>query len=130
MARKDLVARIGRLAKAVAITDRKGDDAGVEKWSIRLADASTTLAVMVNPELAEEPDGLRVYDHVLTWDEEYAIFLDAADEYLKAAGRPYGREGAERGAMPMGTLIDICEEHNLPLLLAQYRALVDPGVSQ
>jgi hypothetical protein len=32
--------------------------------------------------------------------------------------------------MPMGTLIDICEEHNLPILLAQYRAMLDPGVSQ
>jgi len=58
MARKDLVARIGRLAKAVAISDRKGDDPGVEKWSVRLADASTSLAVMVNPALAEEEEEL------------------------------------------------------------------------
>jgi len=56
MARKDIVARIGRLARAVAISDRKGDDPGVEKWSIRLADASTSLAVLVNPELAEEEE--------------------------------------------------------------------------
>jgi len=53
MARKDIVDRIGRLARAVANADRKGDDPGVEKWSIRLADASTSLAVLVNPDLAE-----------------------------------------------------------------------------
>lgn len=55
MARKDIVDRIGRLARAVANADRKGDDPAVEKWSIRLAAASSSLAVLVNPDLAE-PD--------------------------------------------------------------------------
>jgi hypothetical protein len=32
--------------------------------------------------------------------------------------------------MPLGVLLDICEEHDLPLMLAKYRALVDPGVTQ
>jgi hypothetical protein len=34
-----------------------------------------------------------------TWQEAYDRWLDAADEVLIAAGKPAGREGAERGAM-------------------------------
>lgn len=34
-----------------------------------------------------------------TFDQAYAKFLDAADAALIAAGKPAGRDGAERGAM-------------------------------
>jgi hypothetical protein len=34
-----------------------------------------------------------------TWQEAYDRWLDAADEVLIAAGKPAGRDGAERGAM-------------------------------
>jgi hypothetical protein len=34
-----------------------------------------------------------------TWQEAYDRWLDASDEVLKAAGKPYGRGGEERGAM-------------------------------
>ena len=34
-----------------------------------------------------------------TWQEAYDRWLDAADEVLIAAGKPAGRDGAERGSM-------------------------------
>ena len=34
-----------------------------------------------------------------TWTEAYDRWLDAADEVLIAAGKPAGRDGAERGSM-------------------------------
>ena len=111
--------RVRKIGLSLAAAAKRNDEDAVVKW------ASYALAeVLPAPEI--NPERLKP----LTWDGEYAIFLDAADEWLKAAGKPYGREGAERGAMPLGVLLDICEEHDLPLMLAKYRALVDPGVTQ
>lgn len=49
MARKDIVARIGRLAKAVTISEERHDSAASLKWASRLADAATSLVVIIDP---------------------------------------------------------------------------------
>lgn len=69
-------------------------------------------------------------DATLTYDEETPIFLDAEDELLKAEGKPYGRDGAERGALPLSVHIDLARKLNLPLHLAEFEAMVVPGASQ
>ena len=34
-----------------------------------------------------------------TWDEAYARWLEAADAELEKQGKPFGHDGAERGAL-------------------------------
>jgi hypothetical protein len=130
---------IARLAAAIKTISEvylgrvvKSDDkAGIAKWSTRLADYSTRLAVLAGPALEPiEKTMLAGYDHVLTHDEEYAVFLDAADAALVAAGKPAGRDGATRGSLTLGECIDICVEHDLPLHEDEFRALDAPGFSQ
>jgi hypothetical protein len=113
---------------------RKHDDAGILKWSLRLADYASRLAVVVSPPLAAREmvalSGPPIYDHVLTYDEETVIFLDAEDKALAALGRPYGRDGAERGALPLFTHIQMAEDLNLPLHVAEFRSFVVSGAAQ
>ena len=49
-----IVARIVRLARALSSADTRNDDAAALKWSIRLADAATSVAVLIDPTTAEE----------------------------------------------------------------------------
>ena len=62
----------------------------------RLAEYSVRLAGADAPAVKAAVDDA---DWEGTWDEAYARWLDAADEVLIAAGKPAGRDGAERGAM-------------------------------
>jgi hypothetical protein len=75
------------------------DDAATLKWSLRLADYATRLAVL-------------------------------SAEALEHLVRPFGHEGAERGALPLFTCIQIAEEHNLPLHAAEYKSFIVPGAAQ
>jgi hypothetical protein len=117
------------LARAVA----RGDYPQISNWAQKQAAASMALAVAVDPSLAEpeiEPDTPPVYDHVLTYDEEHVIFVDAEDEILKSLGRPYGHDGAERGALPLTVHIDLAKKLNLPLHVAEFESFVQPGTEQ
>lgn len=125
-----LAERSRKIGLSMARALVKGDEAAATKWALQQANVSTTLAVTLTPELAEEDDGLPVYDHVLTYDEEHEILLIAADEVLKALGRPYGHEGAERGALPLSKHIELAEALNLPLHLAEFKSLIVEGALQ
>jgi hypothetical protein len=70
------------------------------------------------------------YDHVLTYDEEHELFLVEDDKALKALGRPYGHGGAERGALPLQTHIEMAEALNLPLHVAEFKSFIVPGAEQ
>jgi len=113
---------------------KSGDNAAIAKWSLRLADYSTRLAVLVSPPLARkeavELGETPVREKVLTYDEEMAIFLDAQDKLLIAAGLPAGRGGAERGALPLFTHIELAESLGLPLLAAEFKSFIATGTAQ
>jgi hypothetical protein len=64
------------------------------------------------------------YDHVLTYDEEHEIFLVEDDKALKALGRPYGRGGDERGALPLQAHLEMAEALNLPLHVAEFKGMI------
>jgi hypothetical protein len=74
--------------------------------------------------------GPPVYDHVLTYDEEHVIFINAEDPILESLGRPFGHDGAERGALPLDAHIELAEKLNLPLHLAQFKSFLQPGTAQ
>lgn len=136
------MSEIARLAAAIRTISEKyltnvvksGDRDGIAKWSLRLADYSTRLAVLVSPvlaiteaaELGEPP--VRVPP--LTYDEEHVIFIEAEDKVLKELGRPYGHEGAERGALPLFTHIQMAEDLGLPLHAAEFKSFIVAGASQ
>lgn len=133
---------VQRLAAAIAKISEvylgrvvaKGDKAAIAMWSLRVADYSTRLAVLVSPPLkiaeAVELDEPPVYDHVLTYDEEHVIFIEAEDKVLKELGRPYGHDGAERGALPLFTHIQMAEDLGLPLHAAEFKSFVKEGMAQ
>lgn len=54
MARKEIVARIERLARALSASEARKDNDASLKWSLRLADAATTVAVMIDPAIDDE----------------------------------------------------------------------------
>ena len=96
-----LVTAIDTISNYLARAAKANDKAALLKWSLRAADYSTRLSVLVSPKLAiteaaalGEPP---VYDPPLTYDQETVIFLDAEDKLLIAQGKPAGRDGAERG---------------------------------
>jgi hypothetical protein len=131
-----------RLAAAIKTISEKyltnvvksGDKEDILKWSLRLADYSTRLAVEASPPLASKEalvlDEPPVYSPPLTYDQETEIFLDAEDEMLAALDRPYGRDGAERGALPLFTHIEMAERLGLPLHAAEFKSFIVPGASQ
>lgn len=135
-------AEIKRLAAAIATISQKylvnvtkaGDVAAIQKWSLRLADYSTRLALLTAPTVtALTPDEDAIvagHDHVLTYDEETVIFLDAEDKVLIAQGKPAGRDGAERGSLPLYTHIQMAEDLGLPLHAAEFKSLIVPGTAQ
>ena len=59
----------------------------------------TRLATDEGSEAALAVAGQAEEDWSGTWQEAYDRWLDAADEVLIAAGKPAGRDGAERGSM-------------------------------
>lgn len=77
---------------------RSGDSAKGEEH-LKKADAFLTRARTEGSTqkiaAAEPPEA----DWSGSWNEAYARWLDAADEALIAAGKPAGRDGAERGAL-------------------------------
>jgi hypothetical protein len=118
------------LPRALAAKDK----AELLKWSLRLADYSTRLAVLVSPALARkeavELDEPPVYDPPLTYDQEHDVFIAAQDEILKAQGKPAGHDGAERGSLPLFTNIELAEKLGLPLHVAEFKSFVAPDTAQ
>ena len=128
-----LTERVRLVGLSLANAARKGDTRGIAKWAHQLADAAAALAVAadpVAPKVVVTPAPPVVPIHALTYDEETEIFLDAEDEVLKSLGRPYGREGLERGALPLETHIALARSLNLPLHAAEFESFIQPGTSQ
>lgn len=121
-----LTERVRLIGLSLATSARKRDHKAVAKWATRLADAASSLAVALEPPTpVEEADVTPIVRAVpLTYDQEHEIFLDAEDELLKAAGRPYGRGGEERGALPLFTHIELAEKLNLPLHVAEFKSFI------
>jgi hypothetical protein len=125
--------------KSLAHALETGDLKAARKWAQRLA------ALLDHPPVAPAPpavvaaavETIVVTTHVsaaetrpLTYDEEDVLYLAAGDEILKAQGKHYGHEGAERDALPLSTHMDLCRRLNLPLHLAELESFVVPGASQ
>jgi predicted TIM-barrel fold metal-dependent hydrolase len=115
--------RTRKIGLSLANAAKKGDVAAVAKWA-------TYALVEANPPTAQDEARVAVRTVSLTEDQEFEILIREQDKILIAKGRPAGHDGAERGATTMGEIIDICEEFDLPILLAKYLAMVDPTVSQ
>lgn len=131
-----LVERVRLIGLSLANAHRKGDDTATAKWAHQLSEAAAALAnamIPAAPPVVVTPPAPPVTDlpgHVLTYDEETAIFLDAEDAILKDLGRPYGRDGAERGALPLTRHIEMCKELGLPLHQAEFEAMLNPDAKQ
>jgi hypothetical protein len=103
----DLLTAIQTLANKL-IPNSKGEKR--DTYVKRLAEYSARYAGLdkvVSPEALGDmlPDA----DWSGTWDEAYARWLDAADEALIAAGKPAGRDGAERGSLDRAESIAIAK---------------------
>jgi hypothetical protein len=128
-----LGAAIAKISSIYLVRSIKADDdAATLKWSLRLADYATRLAVLSAPPLAAKEAATLMPPTVstLTYDQEHEIFIAAQDEILKSLGRPFGHEGAERGALSLYTNIQIAEEHNLPLHVTEFKSFIVPGAAQ
>lgn len=118
--------------KSLANALAHGDLKAAKKWADRLSAllATPPVAPPAPAVVAAVVAAVPVPERVLTYDEEHDVLISASDELLKAAGRPFGHEGAERGALPLSTLIDLCRKLDLPLHLAEFESFVVPGASQ
>lgn len=126
-----LASAIERCTVYIARALKKGDIPTIQKYAARQADFSTRLAILTAPKLEPvEEAALAGHDHVLTWDEEHVIFIEADDAALKALGRPYGHDGAERGALPLFTHIQMAEDLGLPLHAAEFKSAIVEGAAQ
>ena len=80
---------------------RATSKAQVANWAHQLAHVAADLSNLADP-VSVRVAVIPPAPAVLSADQVYAKFLDAADAALLAAGKPAGRDGAERGALSRG----------------------------
>lgn len=91
----------------------KGDREGIAKWSLRLADYSTRLAVLVSPALAVKEAAEVAVPEPLSTDPSIAIH-----QLLAATGHPVRIVDGETSAVdPSGVIADATPEQNRLLAL-------------